>query len=50
MSTLRIREPAMPPPVGFAHFFSLLKTLLEAFVDAQGEAAAARRRYPFAEW
>jgi hypothetical protein len=28
----------------------LLKILLEAFADAQREAAAAHKRYPFAEW
>jgi hypothetical protein len=50
MSTLPIHEPTALPLVGLVHVFSLLHTLLEAFVDAQREAAAAHKRYPFAEW
>ena len=50
MSTLHILKPTVPASAGFAHVFFLLKILLEAFADAQREAAAAHKRYPFAEW
>jgi len=34
----------------FSRSKSSLKVLLEAFADAQRAAAAAHKRYPFAEW
>ena len=50
MSTLHIHKPTVSAYAGFAHVFFLLKVLLEAFADAQREAGAAHKRYPFAEW
>jgi hypothetical protein len=38
------------PLAGFAQFFSLLNILLESFLEAQRESAAAHKRYPFADW
>ena len=48
MSTSHIHKPTVS--ARFAHVFFLLKVLLEAFADAQHEAAAAHKRYSFAEW
>jgi hypothetical protein len=50
MSTLQIHAPTMSPLAGFARVISLLNILIEAFVEAQREAAAPHKRYPFAEW
>ncbi|HXZ22092.1 MAG TPA: hypothetical protein VEH78_04940 [Pseudolabrys sp.] len=50
MSTLQVHTRAVHPVSGFARVTSLLKTLLELLIDARREAAAAQKRYPFAEW
>lgn len=50
MSTLRVHAPTVPPIAGLARVISLLNILFEAFVEAQREASAAHKRYPFAEW
>jgi len=50
MSTFRVHAPVMPPVGGFARVFSFFKAFAEVFLDAQREAAAAHRRYPFADW
>jgi hypothetical protein len=50
MSTLQVHTRLVPPVAGFARVIFLFKTLFEVLVDAQREAAAAHKRYPFAEW
>ena len=40
----------MPQLGGFARVISFFKTFAEVFLDAQREAAAAHKRYPFADW
>ncbi|MGB9054819.1 MAG: hypothetical protein WCC54_21255 [Pseudolabrys sp.] len=35
---------------GFARVVSFLSTCVEVFLDAQREATAAHRRYPFTDW
>jgi len=50
MSTLQAHVRMVPPVTGFARVAFFLKTLFEVLVDAQREASAAQKRYPFAEW
>jgi len=50
MSTFQVRAPEMSPLGGFARVISFFMTFAEAFLDAQREAAAAQKRYPFAAW
>jgi hypothetical protein len=50
MSTLQVHARTVPPVAGFVRVVFLLKTLFEVLVDAQREASAAQKRYPFAEW
>ncbi|HET9685589.1 MAG TPA: hypothetical protein VFP79_00270 [Pseudolabrys sp.] len=50
MSTLDIHRSTSALPAGLTRFVALLNVLLEAFVEAQRRAAAAHKRYPFAEW
>jgi len=50
MSILETHARMVPPVAGFGRFASFLKTLFEVLVDAQRQAAAAQKRYPFAEW
>ena len=50
MSTPQAHARMIPPVAGFGRFAYLLKTLFEVLVDAQRQAAAAQKRYPFAEW
>ena len=47
MTALPVRAPV---PVSFAGFGRFLTTFFEVIADAQREAAAAHKRYPFAEW
>ena len=47
MSTFQVHAPVMPPVGGFARVISFFKTFAEVFLDAQCEAAAADKRYPF---
>ena len=48
---LTVRMPASATPLGgFAQFIVLLNLLIEVFLDAQHQAAAAHKRYPFADW
>jgi hypothetical protein len=49
MSTIRMHASAAPPG-GLAKLLVLLTLLLEVFLDAQHQAAAAHKRYPFADW
>ena len=50
MTTLPIRAPIVLPLAGFAWVFSYCNILIEAFADAQEQAAQAHKRFPFAEW
>ena len=50
MSTLQAHTRMIPPIAGFGRFASFLKMLFDVLVDAQRQAAAAQKRYPFAEW
>ena len=50
MSSLQTHAGAVHPVPGFARITFFLKTLFEVLIDARREAAAAQKRYPFAEW
>jgi hypothetical protein len=50
MSTLQAHARMISPVAAFGRFAHFLKTLFEVLVDAQRQAAAAQKRYPFAEW
>jgi len=50
MSILQVHAPVVPQLGGFARVISFFKTLAEVFLDAQREAAATHKRYPFADW
>lgn len=50
MTTLPIRAPIELPFASFARVIFFCKTLIEVFADAQQQASAAHKRYPFAEW
>jgi hypothetical protein len=50
MTTLPIRAPMLPSLSGFTRVISFLTMLVDVFADAQCAAAAAHRKYPFAEW
>jgi hypothetical protein len=47
MSTLPLRVPHVPPFNGLARVASFIGTLFEVFAEAQQQAIAAHRRYPF---
>src|SRR5207344_1801835 len=50
MTTLPIRAPIVPPFAGLARVISYFNSAIEAFAEAQQQAAAAHKRFPFAEW
>jgi hypothetical protein len=50
MIALPVRAPTFLTFTGFGRVVVLLTTFFEVIVDAQREAAAAHKRYPFAEW
>jgi hypothetical protein len=50
MTTLPIRAPIVPPLSGFARVISYFSIAIEVFAEAQQQASAAHKRYPFAEW
>ena len=51
MSTLPLRLPHVPQPfAGLARVASAIATLIDVFAEAQQLAAAAHKRYPFADW
>jgi hypothetical protein len=52
MSTLRIQAPQAPqfPLSGFGRLVSALVMALDVIADAQQQARAAHKRYPFADW
>ena len=50
MSTLLLHARMLPPLSGFARVRFFLQALFDELVDAHREAAAAQKRYPFAEW
>jgi hypothetical protein len=52
MSTLPIRAPFTPTwsfPV-FGRLITVMTTILDVFVEAQEQARAAHKRFPFAAW
>jgi hypothetical protein len=51
MSTLPLRAPHVPQPfTGFTRVLAALATVIEVFAEAQQQAIAAHKRYPFADW
>ena len=50
MTTLPIRAPMVPSLRGFARVISFVTMLVDVFADAQLDASAAHKKYPFAEW
>ncbi|MGE5774106.1 MAG: hypothetical protein ACM3Z4_19090 [Hyphomicrobiales bacterium] len=50
MTTLPIRAPLVPPLAGLARVISYFQIAIEVLTEAQQQAAAAHKRYPFAEW
>ena len=50
MIALPVRAPTFLTLTGFGRVMVFLTTFFEVIVDAQREAAAAHKRYPFAEW
>jgi hypothetical protein len=50
MTTLPIRAPVLPSVYGFTRVISFVTMLIDVFADAQRDAAAAHKKYPFAEW
>ena len=50
MTTLPLRAPILPTFAGFARVRSFFVSFFDVFAEAQREAVAAHKRYPFAEW
>ncbi|HEX3163716.1 MAG TPA: hypothetical protein VHQ92_14160 [Pseudolabrys sp.] len=50
MTTLPIRAPIVPTLSGFTRVITFVTMLVDVFADAQRAAAAAHKKYPFAEW
>lgn len=50
MTTLPIRAPTVPSLSGITRVISFVTMLVDVFADAQRDASAAHKKYPFAEW
>lgn len=50
MTTLPVRAPILPTLAGFGRVVVFFATFFEVIADAQRQASAAHKRYPFAEW
>ena len=50
MTTLPVRAPAFPPYAGLSRVIFFIVTFFEVIADARRDAAAAHKRYPFADW
>jgi hypothetical protein len=51
MSTLPFRIPHVPQPfTGFERVISAITTVIDVFAEAEQQASAAQKRYPFASW
>ena len=50
MTTLPIRAPIVPPLAGLARVISYFNIAIEVFAEAQQQATAAHKRFPFADW
>lgn len=53
MSTLPIQAPHVPqvwPIAGFGRVVAAVLTMLDVFTEAQQQALAAHKRFPFADW
>lgn len=52
MSTLPLRALRVPalPATGFARIVAAVRFMIEVMSEAQEQARAAHKRYPFADW
>jgi len=50
MSTLPIHAPLTSPLAGLARVLLFFQTMIAVFSEAQQQAAAAHKRFPFADW
>ena len=50
MATLPIRAPIILPLAGFGRVILFFTAFFEVIADAQRDASAPHKRYPFAEW
>ncbi len=52
MSTLPLRAPRVPalPATGFARAVAAVLLMIDVLSEAQEQARAAHKRYPFADW
>jgi hypothetical protein len=50
MTTLPVRAPILPLHAGFHRVIYFIVTFFEVTAEARRAAAAAHKRYPFAEW
>jgi hypothetical protein len=50
MTALPVHASVLPPLAGFGRVISFFVMFFEVVADAQRDAAAAHKRYPFAEW
>ncbi len=51
MSALPLRLPHVPRPMaGIGRVISAIAMVVDVFAEAQQQAIAAHRRYPFADW
>ena len=50
MTTLPIRAPIVPSLAGLARVIAYFDIAIEVFAEVRQQAAAAHKRFPFAEW
>ena len=50
MTALPVRAPIPLSFTGFGRVIAFIVIFFEVIADAQRQAAAAHKRYPFAEW
>ena len=50
MSTLPLRATHVPAFPAFARLAAAVLTAIDVFAEAQRQARAAHKRYPFADW
>lgn len=50
MTTLPVRAPIVLPLAGFGRVILFFTAFFDVIADAQRDAAAAHKRFPFAEW
>lgn len=50
-STLRASQALLVSPLAmFGRFFNAFATLVDVFAEAQQQATAAHRKFPFGDW